>query len=437
MYWFRSRFHLCFKSGLKYVLKPWVKNSSLVVLASYSVGGITSELDTSSNKLLAPVASAEEAVIKHWRQPEINREFWDIAELKQAFVDTTPTARNDGIAVGELVVDDLNVGNAKQANILKLASELAEGAHGNFDSLLIHHKGKLVFESYYSRGRIDLSHPQSSVTKAYTGMALGRAIQLGYLNMDDLDKPVASFLTDLAPEKFVKGAEHITLHQALTMTTGLRISDETREIMLNTPALVTGQQEIQYLFEHSAPITPESKAFYYDIGPQLIMQVLEAVLPSSVEAFIKTELLGQLGITNFDWKIAPSGLPEAIWRSSLTSRDMIKMGILAANQGKWQGKQIINKAFMTRSTSKLIITGDEEIFGDGKDVSNQGYGYYWWSSDLQYKGKTYASVAAQGGGGMYIILIAELDLIIAITAHHVDHATQQIVAERIIPAFAQ
>ena len=388
------------------------------------------ELENNSQNRSAPTASVEESVIKHWRQPEIKREFWDIPVLEQAFFDVKPPAKSDGIAVGELGVD-----SGKTAEILAIAQELAEGKHGKYNSLLIHHKGKLVFESYYMRGRIDLSHPQSSVTKAYTGMALGRAIQLGLLSMDDLNKPVASFLKNLDASTFVDGAQDITLHQALTMTTGLRITDEVRQAMTDNPSLVTGQKEIQYLYENTAAITPESKAFYYDIGPQLIMQVLEAIVPGGVEAFIETELLGKLGITNFDWKIAPTGLPEAIWRSSLTSRDMIKMGILAANQGKWNHEQLIDKEFMTRSTSKIIITGDDEIYGDGKDVSNQGYGYYWWSSDLQYKGKKYASVSAQGGGGMYIMLIEELDLIIVITAHHIEHATQQIIAERILPAF--
>jgi CubicO group peptidase (beta-lactamase class C family) len=408
-----------------------LKSSLLLLFVFCSFKSASSTEHSESNNQSAPTATVEEAAIKHWNQPEINREFWDIPMLPQAFIDVKPANISDGIAIGELGID-----GGKKANILALALELAEGKHGKFDSLLIHHKGKLLFESYYLRGRIDLSHPQSSVTKVYTGMALGRAIQLGYLSMDDLDKPISSFLKNLDPSKFVDGAGHITLRQALTMTTGLRISDETRKSMTGNPFLVKGQKEIQFLFEHSAPITSESRSFYYDIGPQLIMQVLAAVVPGNVEAFIKTELLAQLGITNFDWKVAPSGLPESIWKSSLTSRDMIKMGILAANEGKWQGKQIIDKYFMTSSTSKLITTGDDEIFGDGKDVSNQGYGYYWWSSDLQSSGKKYSSVSAQGGGGMYIILIEELDLIIAITAHHVEHATQQIVAERILPAFA-
>ncbi|WP_249364730.1 serine hydrolase domain-containing protein [Pseudoalteromonas rubra] len=407
-----------------------VKYKLLLPFIVCSFASMGNEVSLTPVNKMAPTASADEAIIRHWRQPEIKREFWDISVLPQAFIDVKPAPGSDGLAVGELGVD-----GGKKANILALADELAKGKHGNFDSLLIHHKGKLIFESYYMRGRIDLSHPQSSVTKAYTGMLLGRAIQLGYLSMDDLDKPVAGFLNKLDASKFVDGASHITLHQALTMTTGLRVSDATRKSLLERPELVPGQKEIQFLFEHSAPITPESKGFYYDIGPQLIMQVLAAVVPGNIETFIKTELLGQLDITNFAWKTAPSGLPESIWRSSLTSRDMIKMGILAANKGKWKGKQIINREFMTRSTSKLIITGDDEIFGDGKDVSNQGYGYYWWSSDLQYKDKKYSSVSAQGGGGIYIILIEELDLIIAVTAHHVDHATQQIVAERVLPAF--
>ena len=68
--------------------------------------------------------------------------------------------------------------------------EIAENKHGRFDSFLILQQDKLLFESYYSRGRINLPHPQASTTKAYTALLLGRAIQLGYLTMDDLDKPL-------------------------------------------------------------------------------------------------------------------------------------------------------------------------------------------------------------------------------------------------------
>ena len=163
---------------------------------------------------LAPEATAAES----------ERSFWDIPYLEEAFIDAAPRDRKDGVLVGELGIDGGN-----KAMILKLAQEIADTIHGKFDRFLISHKGKLLFESYYARGRVNLPHPQASAAKVYTSLALGRAIQLGYLTMADLDKPLVSFLKYLDPTKFVAGVEKITLHQALTMRGGLRISKEKKE----------------------------------------------------------------------------------------------------------------------------------------------------------------------------------------------------------------
>jgi len=50
----------------------------------------------------------------------------------------------------------LGVDGGKKASIVKLAEEIADGQHGNYDSLLTAQGGKLLFESYYMRG-CDLS----------------------------------------------------------------------------------------------------------------------------------------------------------------------------------------------------------------------------------------------------------------------------------------
>ena len=92
--------------------------------------------------------------------------FWDIPILKRAYVTSTPVDRNDGILRGELGVD---AGN--RDSIMKLANEIAFDKQGMFTSFLIAHKGKLLFESYYRRGRMNSPHPQASATKAYTSLA--------------------------------------------------------------------------------------------------------------------------------------------------------------------------------------------------------------------------------------------------------------------------
>ena len=142
----------------------------------------------------APEATAEET----------KSSFRDIPYLKKAFIDPTPMNRKDGIPVGVLGTD-----GGDKAMILEWAKQIEANNDGKFDSFLIVHKGKLLFESYYLRGRIDLPHFQASATKAYTSMALGRAIQLGYLTMEDLDKPLISFLKELNPTKFIKGQKRL------------------------------------------------------------------------------------------------------------------------------------------------------------------------------------------------------------------------------------
>jgi len=120
----------------------------------------------------------------------------------------------------------------------------------------------------------------------------------------------------------------------------------------------------------------------------------------------------------------------------MTSRDMIKWGTLIADKGKWNGEQLIPEAFIKRTTSQIIDTGDDDIFGGGADVSNQGYGYFMWNADLKYGDKSYYSTSAQGGGGQFIILIEELDLLVVTTASEWDGPTTlQMTAERILPAF--
>ena len=375
----------------------------------------------------------ETYVSTEWPINDDELKIWDVPELEKAFIDTAPADRKDALVTGELGVD----GGDKEM-IVKLAEEIADSQYGNIDSLLITHKGKIIFESYYRSGRINLTHPQASATKTYTSLALGRAIQLGYLTMEDLDKPVISFLDDLDPSKFVEGVENITLHQALTMRSGIRISDEQREEFDKAPDQLQGQQFAQSLFEQSEPVTADklSTFSYGNFSSHLIMQVIDAAVPGAAEEFVKNELLNKIGITAYRW-LSEYGVPAGGWKSSFTSRDMMKFGLLAANKGKWNTEQLIPEAYIAKATSQILPTGDDDIYGGGKDVSNAGYGYFWWSADLKVGDKTYYTPNAQGGGGQFIILVDELDLVIVTTAGMRHPKSLQLTAERILPAFIE
>ncbi len=391
------------------------KLKSLIAAALFSTVSNVVAANIADSTMLAPIASVEDAKMS----------FWDLPYLQESFIDLTPAAREDQLAVGELGVD-----SGTKDEIIKLAKEIANDKHGLYDSMLISHQGKLLFESYYKRGRVNLHHGQASTTKAYTSMAIGRAIQLGYLTMADLRKPLISFLKDLDTSKLAEGSEKITLHKALTMHGGLSIDRDKWQELKKNPAAIKGQLLVQALLEHSGPITSESQQYLYgNYNPILVMAVIDAVVPGSAENFLKKEVLDKLAITNYTWKTHVSGIPEAGWGVSMTSRDMLKLGSVVLNKGKWHGEQLISVNYLAKATSGLVKPTEDWM------PDNFRYGYFWYQTDITVGDKSYDTTFAWGGGGQRIIVVAALDLIIVITGHDREDKIFTQISERVIPAF--
>lgn len=344
-----------------------------------------------------------------------------IPDLKHPFINSSPKDRKDGIQVGVLGED----GGNKDA-ILKFAKEVAAGKYGEVDSLLLAQNGKLLFESYYRRGRANYPHYQMSITKSYTALALGRAIQLGYLTMADLDKPVVSFLKELDQSKLVAGATSITLAEAMNMRSGIRIDKAKSRKLMKTPGILKGQGQIQAYLENSAPIKDAPRVFRYQgSDPSITMQVLETVVPGSAADFIKKELLAKMGITNYAWQEDISGLPKSAAGSSLRSRDMLKFGMLIMNNGKWNGKQLIPEAYVEKATGRV-------------HTNKQGtsYGYFWWRQDMKFNGKKIDCKSGRGAGGQFILMFPELDLIAVVTSHNKGMGSMlKSAPEAILPVF--
>ena len=342
-----------------------------------------------------------------------------LPDLKQSFVDMAPARRADGLLPGELP-------EPARQQVQKLTDEISAGKYGNIDSLLIHHNGKLILESYFRRGRINYPHYQMSITKSYTALAVGRAIQLGHLSMDDLNRPVIDFLPQVDREALAQGAEKITLAEAMNMRSGIRLARaKVVELRRNLRAL-QGQGQVQAYLQHSAPIPPSPREFKYQSSdPSLVMQVLEAVVPGSARDFIERELLAKLGISNFAWQKDVSGLPKSAAGSSMCSRDMVKWGLLVQQNGKWNGEQLVPAAFVTQAIARLHT-----------NQRGDSYGYFWWRHDVPLDERRWDCISGRGAGGQYILLFPQLNLVVVVTAHQKGMGGMlQTVPQKLLPLF--
>jgi CubicO group peptidase (beta-lactamase class C family) len=80
----------------------------------------------------------------------------------------------------------------------------------------------------------------------------------------------------------------------------------------------------------------------------------------------------------------------------LTVDDMAKLGQLYLDNGRWQGTQVVSKAWVRAATSNQVVAGD-----------HLGYGYQWWvKDDIEHP-----RFAAIGYGGQHIEVVPDLGLV--------------------------
>ena len=322
-----------------------------------------------------------------------------LSDLPPVYGITSPEDLGDGIAVGTLDVPGTTA--AVQAFI----DDDNAGKYENLDSLLIWKDGKLIFERYNRAGGIDVPHYMMSVTKTMTSVVLARAIQLGYLHMDDLDKPVIDFMPELDRSSLQTGVETITLRDALFMKSGIRLASGFENSLSEVK-----QAYWQKIFENTEPITPESKLYKYSgINPEMILMILD-IKTGDAHAFIQTELSEKMG-ANYSWP-DNHGTPKGGAGSYFTSRFLIKVGVAVLNGGMHAGEQWLSPDYVD-----LIMD------------TNKGAGYfYYFHNRVKFGFPDINFISGIGAGGQYMSIYPNDNIVIAATTTTASNIASPLIA---------
>lgn len=96
-----------------------------------------------------------------------------------------------------------------------------------------------------------------------------------------------------------------------------------------------------------------------------------------------------------------------------TTRDMARIGYLMLRNGKWEDKQVISEEWVKTITSP--VTPFEKMYPE-KRRDRFSYGYMWWLLDDKSKlncKEYHGAYMAQGAMGQYIMVVPELDMVVA------------------------
>lgn len=313
------------------------------------------------------------------------------------------TAKNltpkDDISISKLE----DVGLDRQI-IAELIDSIKTGFYPNRHSLLIYKDDKLVLEEYFSGhdenwgtdiGIIEhndtVLHDMRSVSKSIVSACIGIAI--AQEKIKSVDQHVFDFFEDYKQYNN-KGRENLTIKHLLTMTSGLKWNED---VPYDNPEnseiqMINSGDGIGFVLSRKLTSEPGTVWQYNGGTTELLAEIIKRVSGKNIHEFAKEFLFKPIGIAKSEWTISPAtNSPAAASGLRLTSRDMLKFGILYLKKGKWGTKQIVPEKWVTKSLDSHSTRPD-----------GGGYGYQFWILNYTIQGEKLTIPAAVGNGDQRI-----------------------------------
>jgi CubicO group peptidase (beta-lactamase class C family) len=264
-------------------------------------------------------------------------------------------------------------------------------------SLLIARNRCLVIEAYWPPFNRAAKHYLNSATKAVLSALVGIAVHQGRLSET---APVLSYLPAYAPGNNDPRRQKSTVRDLLIMSSGISWyqspPDNTSDDMGHSPDWV------RFTLQRPMAADPGKITNYSDGDSHLLSAALQNVVGETALEFARRKLFAPLGIQDVAWDHDPQG--RSIGSAALQMRpiDMAKIGFLYLRGGQFEGRRILDRAWVDRSLSAQV-----RMPAKGGPVA---YGYYWWLYPERHVAEAWR------GAGQRIALMRDLETVVVMTA---------------------
>ncbi len=305
-------------------------------------------------------------------------------------------------------------------SMLDFIPKMNSGEYDHIHGIIITKNKKLVFEEYFHGYNREYLHDIKSSFKSISSLWLGKMM------MKDESINVNNPIVQYYPEYDIldEDKKKITVHHALTMSTGLQQEDEDEMQWGN---------EDWVGYELNLPIAhkPGEKYQYSSGGMNLLTGVIQSGTDNYLPQFLYEEILGPMNINRFQMRVSPVGRAYLPGDFYLRPIDFTKFGLLLLNEGSWNNRQIIESEWIDVST-RPHMKGSWPIDSD--------YGYLWRLLERKVGGKMMKTIEAWGNGGQFLIVIPEIEMTITFTGGNynlfpeMEDKPMKILNEYILPA---
>jgi CubicO group peptidase (beta-lactamase class C family) len=293
-------------------------------------------------------------------------------------------------------------------------------AHANTGLLVL--KGDTILAERYQYGRTPGHRLGSaSVAKTVLGMLVGIAVHENKISLDD---KVSRYLPELMNHPYGDN----TIRDLLTMSSGVtdgtpsyQVRDEGAKLINNTlwQKTLGGVDTVREFEWRDAP--PGTRFKYASADSQVLGLVLIHAIKQPLAEYLSDKIWRPMGAeAHATWLTDKGGFETGYCCINATLRDYGRFGLLLANYGAIDGKQIIPAEWV-----KAATTPSAKHLAVGAATPNNGYGYQTWilgdrTGRPRAGGDPASRFAALGVHGQAIFIDPSLKLVVVHTAVWAD-----------------
>jgi len=314
----------------------------------------------------------------------------NFSNMEDAFV-TTPLARGSG------AISPLPQG-AKMTLPVGTDQWITDRA---VTSLLVLQDGEIRHESYHLGTAPNDRRISWSVAKSYLSALFGVLIDEG--EIASLDDPVTKYAPLLKNSAYDGASIRNVLNMASGVTFDEDYLDYDSDINRMGRVVALGGTLDQFTADlKDSFATPGDTWQYVSIDTHVIGMVIRGATGRDVPSLLSEKILTPLGLERDGYYITDgAGVAFVLGGLNFTTRDFARFGQMIAQNGEYEGQQVVPAQWIAESTRPSAPTADSQI----------GYGYQWWIPVGAHEGE----FMARGVYGQYIYIDQTRNVVIMTT----------------------
>ncbi len=299
------------------------------------------------------------------------------------------------------------------------AMNFAEALQNTYaDGVVVLHRGRIVYEKYFSEGRAERPHLAMSVTKSFVGTLAATLAVQGKL---DPAAPITQYIPELKDSAYGDA----TVRQLMDMTVGVQYSenyaDPKAEVfdyaraggMLPAAPTYAGPRSFYDFLVTLKKEGEHGQAFAYKTAnAEVLAWVVKRASGKSLADLMSEQIWSKLGVEQDAYfQIDRIGSESGGGGLNTTLRDLARFGEMMRNDGRANGQQVIPAAVV----QDIRKGGDPAHFAKAGMSTLAGFSYrnMWWVS-----GNAHGMFMARGIHGQTIYIDPKAEVVIVRYASH-------------------